>query len=218
MQVDMDEKTRALFSRYVPDEDLRELGAQALGVLRLALDRALAHEACPARYPLPAGGRTLEHVAFERLSRLPRVTRQALSEQAWERMEAGARLRARHYGVASAINPHAADSVERALPRLALPAPLRAAAIRACLRLGMGDSKPVLVEHGGARDSELMELASRLILNALSGWLELASPSLDAAAWGLASVGVEGLFVPPESQEALFVPLFMPQSLGLAAA
>ncbi|HZI08958.1 MAG TPA: hypothetical protein VE153_01140 [Myxococcus sp.] len=170
----MDEKIRAHFSRYVPDEDLRELGPLALGVLRLALDRALAHEAQPAKYPLPAGGRTLEHAAFERISRLPRATRQALSERARERMEAGARMRARHYGVASAINPHVADSVERALSRLALPTPLRAAAARARVRLAalpLEDARPapVRLESGGARDSELGELAMRLTLDALSG-------------------------------------------------
>jgi hypothetical protein len=220
MQVELDEGTRALFARYVPDEDLRELVHQTLGVLRFALDRALAHEDQPAKYPLPAGERPLERALFERISRLPRATRRVLVEGARERMEAGASLRARHYGVASAINPHASGSVEQALHRVALPAPLRAAATRARLRLmAPGETRPAPTgpEYCGPWDMEVLKLATRLTLGALSGWLELEGlwPRVTGLAFLVTTVGVDSLFALPP-----FLPPCFPRASasGLARA
>ena len=135
MALDLDTLVRDALTTHVPDTDLRELARHAVGAVRLAFDRALAHDQDAQRFPLPTDPASLERAFAARCSQLPPAQRRAAATAAIARLEAAASARAQTYGVAAAIGLRQATSVEAALERLVIPPAVQTLADRARTKL-----------------------------------------------------------------------------------
>lgn len=60
MPVDLPPLARRALDRQIADDDVNEVIAQAIGAVRLAIDKAVAHDHNADSYPLPSDARSLE--------------------------------------------------------------------------------------------------------------------------------------------------------------
>lgn len=107
------------------DPKLKALADQMVRGGELALQKALAHDADPRRYPLPAGGRSIEQAMHAYISRAPAARRRAAGEQAIRGIEAGPEARRRTLGALAGIDLRSARSIASQLAEAAPPAQLR---------------------------------------------------------------------------------------------
>ena len=77
--------------------DLAPLGEHLLDSVRLAVEKAVAHDASPAEFPLP-GGASLESVLSQRLRTRKPAVRQRAAQRTMSLVRAGAQTRAQVYG------------------------------------------------------------------------------------------------------------------------
>src|ERR1044071_6528267 len=63
------------------EPELRPIAEQALAAFQLAATKAVAHDAAPAEYPLPAGSDHLEQIMHSRLSQRPATKRKRAQTQ-----------------------------------------------------------------------------------------------------------------------------------------
>ena len=86
MTVELPARVRAaLVEATGGDDDTRELAEQAVGAVRYALDRALAHHANPQQFPLAAED-SLERRFLARVRRMPATSAAELAERARSRL------------------------------------------------------------------------------------------------------------------------------------
>jgi hypothetical protein len=107
------------------DRELRPIAEQTLATLKLAADKAVAHHAAPAEFPLLPGREDLEHVMLARLRTRPEVKRRQAVERVMPRVRADARRRAEALGALARVDLRApvpvAAQVDRIVRTLVLP-------------------------------------------------------------------------------------------------
>jgi len=126
---------RAALARQPDGDGLRQVVADATGGALLAFDKAIAHRADPARYPLSAEPGSLEQRLAARLDALPKDARDALTRAALQRIGAPAAARRTTYGPLGAVDPGRPEPVRRQARSVPLPPDLGAAASVARARL-----------------------------------------------------------------------------------
>jgi hypothetical protein len=71
------------------EPELRPIADRALAMLELAAKKAVAHDASPKKYPMPAGKNELEHILYQRLRQRPVATRKRSAAQVMPTLRPG---------------------------------------------------------------------------------------------------------------------------------
>lgn len=131
MPIELPPDVSAAISSRIADPDLRDVLTEAVGTIRMVIDKVLAHQA-DGSFALPSDPGSIERRLLARFERLPAATRTALGNEARGRLLATGRVA--RYGLAGSLDPRWEDAIIPAAGRLGVPAALRAAAERAVVR------------------------------------------------------------------------------------
>lgn len=147
MAVDLPPQVLAAIRRHTADDDVVELAAQVTGVVRFALDRAIAHRNNPAEFPLAPDIGSLERQFLAAVARLPASSADALVAGARARLaptssgassavrQANLAKRQATYGFAGQHEPTGPAPIATAMRALKVPDGLRSRAERVTRRL-----------------------------------------------------------------------------------
>jgi hypothetical protein len=109
----------------IPDPKLHAIAERVLALFFLAGEKAVAHLADPAAYPLPADPRSIEHVLLKRFQFLPPARQQKGLAKVMASVRAPAQSRAVHYGDLAQVNLRSPQPVVEQALALGLPPSLK---------------------------------------------------------------------------------------------
>ena len=170
----------------IDDPQMLEIADRIVDTLRLATEKALAHQAEPSKFPLAADGGAAEQIVLRLAKARPKAALKKAAAKALQRIERPAAERQRDFGLMAALDLKSAMSVEGQVARLA-PATTTGAIVAELARF--------------ARPTTMFDLASLGAVTFATGSLTTAATTaIDAKHAQLGGAG--GFLGAPKAKEA----------------